>query len=130
MDIKWIGSYFSERFLNDSIWYDGSHRPMRSAQDITNFVEARRGERYTTRRRVASWLKHILTNERENQCVEKAILVNEAMVKYHVRQVNFKGYNAIIEHLQATLPVNKRSYIPARFKGKGITTSRPYKCRD
>lgn len=128
MDIKFIGPYFSNRFLEESFWYNGTAHPMQIPQNITNFVNSRNGERYLTRSRIADWLKHILENERSRQCVEKSQLVNGASILYHVREVNFKAYNSIIDYLQLTVNKRKLGYIPARLRGKGQNSSRPQKC--
>ena len=128
MDIKFIGPYFSNRFLQESVWYNGSLYPMSVPRDITFFVNSRTGERYLTRRRIMIWLKHILTNERSRQCVEKSKIINGELILYNVRDVNIEAYNSIIDHLQLTLDKTKLGYIPARLRGKNETSSRPRKC--
>lgn len=128
MDIRFIGPYFSNRFLTESIWYNGEGYPIMTSQDITYFVNSRQGERYLTRKRVTTWLKHILTNERAKECVEKPKIINGESILYNVREVNFLGYNSIIDHLQLTVNKNKLGYIPARLRGKNQNTSRPRKC--
>jgi hypothetical protein len=126
MNLKWIGPYLSNRFINESYW-GNVQIEIKSKEELLYFVSSRRITD-NTRQRFMNWLTRILTNRRSSECVGDAKIRRGRLIQYNVRNVNQKGWNSVIDYLRNELIGNPiREYLPSKKRARPIM-SYPNRC--